>query len=101
MSIISVNLTFTRGAVFAIPLLLLLYTTIQFKSINNKALLGVALALSSGCYLTYMHSDNFKHRINYTIYEFSNIAAGNINIQNQTIHVTNIYDTGKKREVQK
>ncbi len=79
MSIISVNLTFTRGAVFAIPLLLLLYTTIQFKSINNKALLGVALALSSGCYLTYMHSDNFKHRINYTIYEFSNIAAGNIN----------------------
>lgn len=79
MSIVSVNLTFTRGAIFAIPLLLVLYTTIQFKDISKKLVLGIVIVFSTSSYIAYTHSNSFKQRINFTIYEFSNIASGNIN----------------------
>ena len=79
MSIVSVNLTFTRGAIFAIPLLLFVYALIQFKSISKGLLLSIILVFSTSSYIAYTQFDNFKQRIDYTIYEFSNIASGNIN----------------------
>ena len=79
LSTVSVVLTFTRGAIFAIPLLLILFPIFQLKSINPKFLVAAIVAFLSICIFSYQYSSSVKNRIDYTVTEFSNIANGNIN----------------------
>ena len=83
-SIISTVLTLTRGAIFAIPLLLILCALLNWKRLNLKLtstfIVGF-IALSLG---TYWNSDSVKQRIDFTAYEVSHIIAGDIKAARST-----------------
>ena len=83
-SIISTVLTLTRGAIFAIPLLLILCALLNWKRLNLKLtstfIVGF-IALSLG---TYWNSDSVKQRIDYTAYEVSHIISGDVKAATST-----------------
>ncbi|NGZ67834.1 O-antigen ligase family protein [Vibrio aestuarianus subsp. cardii] len=83
-SIISTILTLTRGAIFAIPILLIFCAVLNWKRLNLKlastAIVGfIALSLA-----TYWNSDSVKQRIDFTAYEVSHIIAGDIKAARST-----------------
>lgn len=78
LGIFSVVLSFTRGAIFAIPLLLVILVIFHLKSIKPKLLTMGILAFISVCFLSYHYSSTVKSRIDYTMAEFSSISNGNI-----------------------
>lgn len=84
LSTVSVVLTFTRGAIFAIPLILILFPIFQLKSINPKFLVAAIVAFLSICIFSYQYSSSVKDRMDYTVTEFSNIANGHINKASST-----------------
>ena len=79
LGVVSVVLTSTRGAIFAIPFLLLLFPILHVKSIKPKLLAACTIAFFAICFISYNYSTNVKNRIDYTVSEFSNIANGHIN----------------------
>ncbi|MEF1289224.1 O-antigen ligase family protein [Vibrio sp. M260118] len=79
LGIISVTLTLTRGAIFAIPILLTLIAILKLKSLNFKLIIAFGTLFIVVCSATYQYSQDFKQRIDFTIYEFSQISSGNIN----------------------
>jgi len=79
ISLVSVVLTLTRGAIFAIPILIILTTVLNIRKLSLKIIFfGVTIFIFS-CLVTYNYSYKFQKRINFTIYEFSSIVSGNIN----------------------
>ncbi|MGC7863961.1 O-antigen ligase family protein [Vibrio anguillarum] len=77
-SIISTVLTLTRGAIFAIPLLLILCAVLNWKKLilNLTSVLIVGfIALSLGAY---WYSDAVKQRIDFTSNEVSHIFSGDV-----------------------
>lgn len=88
-SLIATFLTFTRGAIFAIPLLVILGILLNWKRIRITQLLAVFLALCVSSLLTYHYSLSFKQRIDFTVHEFSNIEKGHL--QQATSTGTRLY----------
>ncbi|OXX74659.1 O-antigen ligase, partial [Vibrio sp. V03_P4A6T147] len=79
-SIISTVLTLTRGAIFAIPLLLILCAVLNWKKLKLKLNLTSALivgfiVLSLGAY---WYSDTVKQRIDFTSNEVSHVFSGDV-----------------------
>ncbi|WP_044366965.1 O-antigen ligase family protein [Vibrio fluvialis] len=70
-------LTFTRGAIFAIPLLLVLAALMNSKSLNWKVVSSSIIVLLFSSFMAYHFSTGFKERIDFTVNEFSNIEQGN------------------------
>ena len=79
LGVLSVVLTSTRGAIFAIPILLILFPIYHIQSIKPKLLAVGIVAFLSVCSLSYKFSPSVKYRMDYTAAEFSNIANGHIN----------------------
>ena len=79
LGIFAVVLTFTRGSIFAIPLLLILFFILNIHRIKKIWIFASFIVFLSICALSYQNSSSVKKRIDYTIYEFSNIANGNLN----------------------
>lgn len=79
LGLVSVVLTFTRGAIFAVPLLLVLFFVLNANKIKAKWVIVCFVAAVSICVLSYQNSSSIKNRIDFTVYEFSSIANGNIN----------------------
>ncbi|MGF1740822.1 O-antigen ligase family protein [Vibrio profundum] len=77
-SSVATVLTLTRGAIFAIPLLLILAIITRYKDFSiKKILLGIAM-LVFATILSYEASTDIRDRINYTTQEITNVANGNI-----------------------
>ncbi|AIW12738.1 O-antigen ligase [Vibrio tubiashii] len=79
LGVFSVTLTLTRGAIFAIPILLILVTALKFKSLSFKHILTCASIFVIASIATYHYSSDFRQRIDFTISEFSHISSGDIN----------------------
>ncbi|NIY92969.1 O-antigen ligase family protein [Vibrio diazotrophicus] len=71
-------LTFTRGAIFAIPLLIAFSYMVSWKHINWKMMLTVVVLLITTSIGTYTFSSSVKKRIDYTVKEFVNIKEGDL-----------------------
>ena len=77
-AVISTILTVTRGAIFAIPILLVFCAVLNLKQLSFKftsALIAGLLVLSL---TAYWFSDTIKERMDYTVYEVSHIISGDI-----------------------
>lgn len=79
LGVVSVALTSTRGAIFAAPPLLILFFILNTKRIKPKWAIASFITCLAICTASYQYSQNIKSRIDFTVYEFSNIASGNIN----------------------
>lgn len=77
-SSIATLLTFTRGAVLAIPLLLIFMAILNFKKLSLIKLVGVPIISFAIATLAYSVSEGVQKRVNYTINEFSYITQGQI-----------------------
>lgn len=71
-------LTFTRGAIFALPLLLFFGILIYWQRTNWKLLVIAALAVVFTSLAAYQLSPSFKERMNFTFVEFTDIATGKV-----------------------
>ncbi|MDC5837991.1 O-antigen ligase family protein [Vibrio europaeus] len=78
LSIIATIFTYTRGAIFAIPILLVLLVIININRFKKRHITLGCLTLFLAIFTLYNNSTNFKNRIDYTYQEFSLIASGNI-----------------------
>ncbi|KEY90972.1 hypothetical protein CF67_06028 [Candidatus Photodesmus blepharus] len=76
---ISTCLTFTRGAIFAIPILIMFIALLNWNYLSFKKVVSVIFTFSFLMLISCFISSNFKERINFTIKEFAAIASGNIN----------------------
>ncbi len=70
--------TLTRGAMFAVPLLLIFGLTLSIKQFNWKTTVAIALSLAVLSVATYHFSTAVQQRIDFTVQEFSSIEIGNI-----------------------
>lgn len=77
-SSIATVLTFTRGAIFAIPLLLVFIAILNYKKLSFKKVFCITLLTIIASTSAYSVSDGVKKRIDFTIKEFTNISHGNI-----------------------
>lgn len=71
-------LTMTRGAILAIPLLIILAQLLYARSLKIKKIVLALLAGISLCTGLYLGSSAIKQRVDYTTQEFSHIAEGDI-----------------------
>ncbi|MER2497751.1 O-antigen ligase family protein [Vibrio neptunius] len=71
-------MTLTRGAIFALPLVLALILIINIKRIGIKNFLFTSLGLSSLLIGSYFVSPQFQERLDFTIYEVTSITNGNV-----------------------
>lgn len=78
IGMLTVILTFTRGAMFAIPIILVVITCLKFKKIKKTYIILSSIVLIASSMLMYNYSSDFHKRINYTLNEFSLIASGDI-----------------------
>ncbi|ASA57149.1 O-antigen ligase family protein [Vibrio gazogenes] len=71
-------LTLTRGAIFAIPILIIFSILIQYKEnrLKNISKLIIVMLVIFGC--TYFFSSQFQDRIKFTSVEFHQILSGDI-----------------------
>lgn len=83
-SIISTILTLTRGAIFAIPILLIFCAVLNWKRLNLKLASTVIVGFIVLSLATYWNSDSVKQRIDYTAYEVSHIISGDIKAAEST-----------------
>ncbi len=79
LSIFSVSLTLTRGAIFAIPLILVVISMLNIRHISLAKVLAVISIFVLASVLMYQHSTGFQKRIDYTVQEFKSIQQGQIN----------------------
>ncbi|OEF48240.1 hypothetical protein A1OW_16015 [Enterovibrio norvegicus] len=75
---IATTLTLTRGAIFAIPLLLLLLGWVYRKEVNNRILILSVSSFVFASVLLYFSSPGVQERVDFTTSEFSSILSGNI-----------------------
>ncbi|WP_237767870.1 O-antigen ligase family protein [Vibrio bivalvicida] len=80
MCLVSIALTLTRGAMFAVPLLLVVCAIVYIKKVSIKLVTLGAIAFIVSSFLVYNYIDVVKNRIDTTIQEFSYIASGNIEL---------------------
>ncbi|OLQ86132.1 ligase [Vibrio panuliri] len=79
LSVFSVTLTLTRGAIFAIPLVLIVYILLNIRHLNfTRIIIGIIL-FSCTSIFAYKNFDGFQNRIDHTVKEFNFIKQGNIN----------------------
>ncbi|EPH6366702.1 O-antigen ligase family protein [Vibrio cholerae] len=78
VALIAVVLTLTRGAILALPLVLILFFTLNTNKINTKKSIFLTIISLSVFVLSYQLSPRIKDRVDYTIFEISNIAHNNI-----------------------
>ncbi|OAM98887.1 ligase [Vibrio europaeus] len=78
LSVIATVFTYTRGAIFAIPLLLAILVTINISKAKKRHIILGCITLFVVVFTLYKQSTNFKSRIDYTYQEFGLIASGNI-----------------------
>lgn len=71
-------LTLTRGAIFAMPLLLVLMLFTSTIKLSNKKLAGIVIGCIAGISLAYHLSPAVKERTDFTIQEFKSIASGDV-----------------------
>ncbi|MDE1243143.1 O-antigen ligase family protein [Vibrio aestuarianus] len=83
-SIISTILTITRGAIFAIPILLIFCAVLNWKKLSLKLTSTVIVGFIVLSLATYWNSDSVKQRIDYTAYEVSHIISGDIKAATST-----------------
>ncbi|MGD8234200.1 O-antigen ligase family protein [Vibrio sp. TRT 1302] len=77
-SVIATLLTFTRGAIFAIPLLFILIAVLNFRKLSGLKIIVVTSCLFFGASISYLTSHNMQERIDFTIQELTAIAHGNV-----------------------
>ncbi|WP_372882180.1 O-antigen ligase family protein [Psychromonas sp.] len=76
-AIIATMLTLTRGAIFAIPVLLIMTLFFLYREIiTAKKVLLFAVSISFISMLSYQFIPTFKQRIDYTTFEFKQIIQG-------------------------
>ncbi|AXN32105.1 O-antigen ligase family protein [Vibrio coralliilyticus] len=76
LSVSAMLLTLTRGAIFALPVLLLFAYLLNFKDIGIiRGVIGVILLMLIFSSL-YTISPKIKNRVDYTVYELTNIING-------------------------
>ncbi|MEZ8103052.1 O-antigen ligase family protein [Vibrio bivalvicida] len=75
-SVVSLLLTYTRGAIFSIPILLMFIIFLNYKKLSFKYVVLGASVLILSSVLMYKLSPSFKQRIDFTYNEFSLIASG-------------------------
>ncbi|MDE1338751.1 O-antigen ligase family protein [Vibrio aestuarianus] len=83
-SIISTTLTLTRGAIFAIPIVLIFCAVLNWKKLSLKLISTVIVGFIALSLATYWNSDSVKQRIDYTAYEVSHIISGDIKAATST-----------------
>lgn len=77
-SSIATVLTFTRGAIFAIPLLLVFIAILNYKKLNFIRVFCITLFTIIVAISAYSISEGVQKRVDFTIKEFTNIAHGKI-----------------------
>ena len=77
-SSIATILTFTRGAIFAIPLLLVFIAILNYKKLSFIKTFFITLLTIIAATSAYSISDGVQKRIDFTIKEFTNISHGQI-----------------------
>lgn len=70
--------TLTRGAIFAIPLLLIFGLILSLKQLCWKTSAIIIITLTTISVASYHYSSPVKHRIDYTVQEITSIEKGNI-----------------------
>ncbi len=70
--------TLTRGAIFAVPLLLIFGLILSIKQLCWKTSIAAILALAVLSVASYHFSASVKKRIDYTVQEITSIEKGNI-----------------------
>ncbi|WP_052126536.1 O-antigen ligase family protein [Vibrio coralliilyticus] len=78
LSTIATLLTLTRGAIFALVLVVIFMAIINIKKIGLKGSLASCCFVLAFAVLSYTVSPSIKQRVNYTVYEITNIANGHI-----------------------
>ncbi|SIO93728.1 O-antigen ligase family protein [Vibrio spartinae] len=71
-------LTLTRGAIFAIPLLVIFSVLFQSQQNRLKNTLRIVIIMSVFFIFFYSYSPKFQERINYTATEFHGILSGDV-----------------------
>ncbi|MGL5665162.1 O-antigen ligase family protein [Plesiomonas shigelloides] len=79
LNTISMFLTFTRGAILAAPLLLMLFIILKWRDFGGKRITSILSICLTLIFTLYATIPEVKERINYTISEFSDIKNGNYN----------------------
>lgn len=77
-SSVATVLTLTRGAIFAIPLVLAFIIVLRYKDFELKKITFGIIALSLSAFLSYKLSPEIQNRINYTVHEMTLIANGHV-----------------------
>lgn len=75
---LAVVFTYTRGAIFAIPLLLVFIVILNFKKTKKRYIVIGGLSLSLAILAFYNSSSSFKSRMDYTTHELALIASGKV-----------------------
>lgn len=75
---ISTILTVTRGAIFAIPILLVFCAVLSWKQLSFKLTSALIVGLLGLSLTAYWFSDPIRDRIDYTVYEVSHIISGDV-----------------------
>ncbi len=79
LSVLSVCLTLTRGAIFAIPLIFLIFALLNIRQLSLVKICAFIGIFALATILAYNSSTGFQNRIDFTIQEFNSIKQGNIN----------------------
>ncbi|WP_225623939.1 O-antigen ligase family protein [Vibrio panuliri] len=79
LSVVSVCLTLTRGGIFAIPLILIVFALLNIRQINLVKVFASLAIFGLATTLAYNNFAGFQNRIDYTINEFVSIKQGQIN----------------------
>lgn len=77
-SCIACTLTLTRGAIFAIPLLLIGIILIRYKEIKLTKLIAATIAFLAVSYSLYIISPDIRQRVNFTVQEATYISDGDV-----------------------
>ncbi|KLN65572.1 O-antigen ligase family protein [Vibrio sp. VPAP30] len=78
LSSIAVIFTFTRGAIFTIPILLVILALFNLKQIKKRYIMGGIVAFFLVVFTLYKASTDFKNRIDYTSHELALIYSGQV-----------------------
>lgn len=78
----SVIFTYTRGAIVAIPILIVIIALLNIKTLKKRYIFSGFLTFLIIITSLYNYSEKFKQRADYTLYELSMIASGDLSKQN-------------------
>lgn len=74
----SVIFTYTRGAIVAIPILIVIIALLNIKTLKKRYIFSGFLTFLIIITSLYNYSEKFKQRADYTLYELSMIASGDL-----------------------